>query len=116
MPHMVIEYTPLEKGHITDEDLMMAVHWAAVSTGIFEESAIKVRVKQYQSAFVGGRPDQFVHVTIYLIDGRDEEAKKRLTQTVHDRLASMFADYASVSVDARDLDRDVYTKSVPRGH
>ena len=115
MPHMVIEYTPPKDSEITDEDLMMAVHWAAVSTGIFEESTIKVRIKQFQSAFVGGRHDQFVHVTIYLIDGRDEETKKKLTQTVHDRLASMFADYASVSVDARDLDREVYTKSVPRG-
>jgi len=112
---MVIEYTPPKDSEITDEDLMMAVHWAAVSTGIFEESTIKVRIKQFQSAFVGGRHDQFVHVTIYLIDGRDEETKKQLTQTVHDRLASMFADYASVSVDARDLDREVYTKSVPRG-
>ncbi len=114
MPHLVIEYTPVKNSDITDEDMMTAVHWAAVSTGIFEERAIKVRVKQYQSAFVGGRHDHFVHVTIYLIDGRDTETKKMLTQTVHDRLASLFADYASISVDARDLDREVYTKSKPR--
>jgi len=115
MPHLVIEYMPTENSDVSDEDLMTAVHWAAVSTGIFEESAIKVRVKQYQSAFVAGRHDNFVHVTIYLIDGRDTETKKRLTQTVHDRLASLFVDYASISVDARDLDRDVYTKSKPEG-
>lgn len=114
MPHLVIEYTPDEKAEITDEDLMAAVHWAAVSTGIFEENAIKVRIKQYASAFVAGRLDTFAHVTIYLIDGRDNEIKKELTQTVHDRLASLFPDYASVSVDARDLDREVYTKSKPR--
>lgn len=114
MPHLVIEYTADAKAEITNEDLMVAVHWAAVSTGIFEENAIKVRVKQYTSAFVAGRNDTFVHVTIYLIDGRDNETKKRLTQTVHDRLTALFPDYASVSVDARDLDREVYTKSKPR--
>ena len=113
MPHLVIEYTSSDGIEITDEDLMTAAHWAAVSTGIFEESAIKVRAKQYASAFVGGRHADFVHVTIYLIDGRDNETKKILTQTVHDRLASLFPGYASVSVDARDLDREVYTKSKP---
>jgi len=111
VPHLVIEYTSTDDSQINEEDLMTAAHWAAVSTGIFNESDIKVRAKRYSSAFVGGRHAQFVHVTIYLIDGRDNDIKKKLTQTVHDRLVSLFPGYASISVDARDLDREVYTKS-----
>lgn len=112
MPHLIVEYAQDKAGTINHMDVMKAVHSAALSTALFAENAIKVRVKQYDAALVGGEPDSFVHVTIYLIDGRDRLAKKQLTSVVHTCIEELFGNCASVSVDARDLDRDVYTKSV----
>lgn len=111
MPHIVIEYTPHESNDFSVEHLMAEAHQAALATGLFDEAAIKVRVKAYDQALVGGRHALMMHVLIYLIEGRDAATKKALTQAVHDALEPLVPTYASVSVDARDLARDVYVKS-----
>lgn len=110
MPHIIIEHTKADKAIDTNR-LMQSAHDAALSTGLFSEDAIKVRVKPYDAALIGGQPGNFAHLTIYLIEGRDAATKKRLTQTLHQMLMVHFRDYQSVSVDARDLEKAVYTKT-----
>lgn len=111
MPHLILEYTDPPVGDLSDQELMHTLHTTALETGLFDETTIKVRLRRYDRAFVGGQSGDFVHVTIYLIDGRDKPTKKRLAVAVHDAMRSMFAGRGSVSVDVRDLDRDIYTKS-----
>lgn len=110
MPHLIIEHTKHE-GTTDTPTLMKAAHDAALSTGLFTEQAIKVRVKTYDAALIGGKPANFAHLTIYLIEGRDAATKKHLTETLHQMLLVHFGDYQSVSVDARDLEKAVYTKT-----
>lgn len=111
MPHLILEYTDPPADNLSNEEMMRALHAAALGTGLFDEATIKVRLRRYETAFVGGQPDGFAHVTIYLIDGRDKPTKKRLAITVHDAMRAAFSGHGSVSVDVRDLDRDIYTKS-----
>lgn len=110
MPHLVIEYTSTGETPSV-KDLMRKAHQAALESGLFEESAIKVRVKAYDAALVGGKEARFAHVLIYLIEGRDAATKKALTQAVHAALAPCFSGFQSISVDARDLEKAVYTKT-----
>lgn len=110
MPHFVIEYTAAENTP-SPTALMQITHDAAVSSGVFAESAIKVRVKSYDAAMVGGVEAKFAHVLIYLIEGRDAATKKALTEAVHAALAPCFNGFQSISVDARDLEKAVYTKT-----
>lgn len=114
MPHLIIEHTPLSEDQTALPDLMEAVHAAAFATGLFEESAIKVRAKQYDTALVAGQEDSFIHILIYLIAGRDTATKKRLAETIHRAVRDQFPAIASISIDVRDLDREVYTKSTTK--
>ncbi len=111
MPHLILEYTNPPAGGLSDQELMHTLHTAALETGLFDEPTIKVRLRRYENALVGGQSGDFAHVTIYLIDGRDKPTKKRLAIAVHDAMRSGFPDNASVSVDVRDLDGEIYTKS-----
>ena len=43
MPHIVIEYTPDESNDFSVEHLMREAHQAALASGLFDETAIKVR-------------------------------------------------------------------------
>ena len=111
MPHLIVEATEQTIEHLPNKELMQKLHDVAFATGLFDEKAIKVRVRGYETALIAGSPDEFVHVTIYLIDGRDKETKKRLASAVHDEVRDLCPNCASVSVDVRDLDREIYTKS-----
>ncbi len=115
MPHIIIEYCAAKSSSPNETDLMKSAHRAAVSTDLFDENAIKVRARQFDNVLIGGMPDSFAHVTIYLIDGRDKPTKKRLAQMMLSSLEEFFPDYASISVDVRDLDKAVYTKIQRRG-
>lgn len=111
MPHFVVERTTGGDAEPNVPALLAEIHKAAAATGIFDEKTIKVRVREYDEALVAGEPASFIHVTIYLIDGRDKPTKKRLASAIHDCLRHLCPDAVSVSVDVRDLDREIYTKS-----
>lgn len=111
MPHFIVERCSESAETIEATKVLQGLHEVAVSTGIFDEKTIKVRLREYDQAFVAGQSDSFVHVTIYLIDGRDKSTKKRLASAVHDYFRQTMSTVASVSVDVRDLDREIYTKS-----
>ena len=111
MPHLIVEATEQTLENVSNSDLMHKMHATALATGLFDEKAIKVRVRTYEAALIVGKPDQFVHVTVYLIDGRDKPTKKKLATAVHDEIRAICPNAASVSVDVRDLDREVYSKS-----
>lgn len=111
MPHIIIEYTPTEETPDKNK-LMRDFHDTAHKSGLFNEADIKVRSKAYDAALIGGEPAHFAHILVYLIKGRDETTKKALTGALHDKARSLFGGFQSVSVDARDLDKAVYTKSV----
>lgn len=111
MPHFVVERTKVGSTGPNVSTLSAEIHRAAVATGVFDEKTIKVRVQEFDEALVAGKPASFMHVTIYLIDGRDKPTKKRLATAVHDCLRGLSPEVTSVSVDVRDLDREIYTKS-----
>lgn len=111
MPHFIVERTAQGATGPSVSTLMAEIHKAAVSTSIFNEKTIKVRVREYDDVLVAGEPASFIHVTIYLIDGRDKPTKKRLATAIHDCLRRLDPEVISVSVDVRDLDSDIYTKS-----
>lgn len=109
MPHIILECTDIGKSSRTE--ILIALHEAALSTGIFEEKTIKTRMRRHEESLVGGNPAQFAHITVYLIDGRDALTKKRLATELHETVRRLLPDAESVSVDVRDLDREIYTKS-----
>lgn len=112
MPHLVIEYSRELEEEMPPANMMRLAHQIALESGQFGEDDIKVRLLPYDHAMVGGREDNFLHVSLYLLSGRDTLTKKALTLALEQAYRGKLPDAASVSADARDMDRESYSKSL----
>lgn len=110
MPHAVVEYSKSLEPSFEKAAFMKAIHDAMFASGEFGEKDIKIRLYPCDHALVAGKEQGFVHITIYLLSGRSKETKKKLTQGLLKVVQGLGLTVASVSVDARDLDREVYSK------
>lgn len=110
MPHLVIEYSEADFDTVLVEQMMFAVHKGALASGLFGEADIKTRAYACSHGLVGGKPGSFIHITVFLLSGRDQATQKQLATTLLDHMTA--ADFAphSLSVDCRDMDRAVYSK------
>lgn len=109
MPHCVIE-CPASIGAAVDFDLLVkAVHDAADSTGLFTPGDVKSRLTVYQHDLVGGRKDDYVHVTIGLLSGRTEAQKKALSRAVARAVCELLPHVHFISVEVRDFCLETYS-------
>ncbi|TNE66927.1 MAG: 5-carboxymethyl-2-hydroxymuconate Delta-isomerase [Alphaproteobacteria bacterium] len=110
MPHLVIEHSRDDDIEVLVPAMMNAAHRASLDSGLFDELDIKVRAYPCDHALVAGRDEKFIHVTVYLLSGRDDAAKKDLAMRVLDRIDDIVPPVASLSVDIRDMNRAAYSK------
>ncbi|WP_207796593.1 5-carboxymethyl-2-hydroxymuconate Delta-isomerase [Sphingomonas oleivorans] len=89
--------------------LVKTVHDAADSTGIFTPGDVKSRLKVYQHDMVGGRKDDYVHVTIGLLSGRTDDQKKALSSAVARAVCELLPNVHFISVDVRDFCLETYS-------
>ncbi|WP_373814358.1 5-carboxymethyl-2-hydroxymuconate Delta-isomerase, partial [Neisseria dentiae] len=84
------------------------------ASGQFEEDHIKVRARRYDDYLTGGSAAEgFVHLTLFLLDGRSEAVKHTLGQALSDavRQALDSAAGTQITVDTRDMVRATYAKT-----
>lgn len=112
MPHLVIEYSRELEEEMPPANMMRLAHKIAFESGQFGEDDIKVRPLPFDHVMVGGREDSFLHISLYLLSGRDTSTKKALTLALEQAFRKRLPDAASISVDARDMDRESYSKSL----
>lgn len=112
MPHLVIEYSSELESHTKVSAMMQAAHDAAVESGLFGVDDIKVRTYGCNHSLVGGKAASSVHITVYLLSGRDQPTQKALAETVLTHMKKLNLPLQSLSVDCRDMDRSVYTKEI----
>ena len=110
MPHLVIAYSQDIEQDYSIESIMNQTFLAAKESELFDPSRIKVRAKPYEYSLVGGVNKPFMHTTVYLLSGRDSEKKKKLATLVRDYQLKGLKDIDSITVDVRDLDKEVYQK------
>ena len=110
MPHIVIEYSAKDYAEDQVNAMMTTAHAAALASGLFAESDIKVRAYPCAHGLVAGKSLRFVHLTVYLLSGRDQPTQKQLAEKILAQMSSLELDAASLSVDCRDMDRAVYSK------
>ena len=116
MPHLVIEIT----GNIAvnQPELLAGANAALLASGEFKEPDIKSRCVVLQTYRQGteARNDGFIHATLSILSGRENPAKKALAEAVRDAIVAALPDNrgygVQVSVDVRDMQRDIYAKSV----
>jgi 5-carboxymethyl-2-hydroxymuconate isomerase len=108
LPHCIIEHAPT----IPNDELNQRVFAGAMASNLFapDGSDIKVRSIAYEYYQTGSKREDFIHVTIRILSGRNEESKMKLSHSVLEQLKSLSLSEASLTVEIVDIDRDSYAK------
>jgi len=110
MPHAVVEYSNGLEPYIDQKAIMQACHNSLLDSGQFGEKDIKVRLYACDYALVAGQGADFIHVTVYMLSGRTDAIKKDIASKLTAAIKCFALPVASLSVDVRDMNREVYSK------
>jgi 5-carboxymethyl-2-hydroxymuconate isomerase len=117
MPHAIIEYSGNIEEDVLSVDLCDLVHGLLIECGLFNVDDIKTRSYVADDFMVGekGQDGSFIHVTISLLEGRTSQQKKTLAQTILDSIAEAVEEADSISVDVREMAKEIYVKTRKEG-
>lgn len=112
MPHLVLEHSAE-----LPEDLISAtcnaLFDAVCANPVFVNTAsVKVRSVPCHNVRMGTKPETFAHLTVWMLSGRDEAAKKALATFLLNIMADRLPDVGALTVDPRDMMSETYAKRV----
>ena len=110
MPHMIIEFSHDLATAERIGNMMDAVHQAALSTGLFEEGHIKIRMIPVQYYRTGKSRDAFIHAQLRIHAGRNSEQKKMLSEAVLVSIRDQHWPVKRLTVEVVDMDRESYSR------
>jgi len=110
MPHLIIEFSQELASDERIGSMMDAVHQAAFSTGLFEESHIKIRMIPVQYYLTAKVRDSFLHAQLRILSGRSTEQKKILSEAVMASIRDQHWPVKRINVEVVDMDRDTYSR------
>ena len=110
MPHLIVEYS--RDLDFPVQPTLHSLHQVLAASGVFDAKDIKVRSREYSDYLVsGGREQGFVHLILFLLDGRSDDTKTALGQALASVMRQATAGHSvQISVDIRDIVRHTYTK------
>jgi len=108
MPHFIIECSKNILAQQPADVIMNAVYDAAVSTGLFADNDVKVRINSYEQYKLGEGKDSFLHIFASIMGGRTQEQKAHLSKSVIQKLAPLFADISFLSMNVSEFDPATY--------
>lgn len=113
MPHIIVEYTET-LSTVDVAELLFELHDDLAKKDTINIHAIKTRALPVQYTIVGdgNEPDKFIHITLKLLPGRDDELKKTMSQSLHDtaRKHCVRDETISLSVEVVDMHAESYIK------
>ena len=109
MPHFVIDCSANILRLNDPENTLQAIHKTAVSSGLFDEADIKVRLNPFEKDYlVGGKKDDFIHVFANIMEGRTTEQKANLSKQITTVLKDMFPEIPFIAINIRDFEKATY--------
>jgi len=111
MPHFIIDCSESILSFVDPNELMQSVYAAAESTGLFAKSGvggIKVRLRSYMHFTNVDAHEHFVHVFANIMEGRTQEQKKALSETVVRTLKRLLPAVHIISMNIRDFEKATY--------
>lgn len=113
MPHAVIEYSENITQEIQSFGVLDLIHGAMIKSSLFQAHDIKIRAYPARDVLIGnkGKNGRFIHVAVYLIEGRTTEQKQALTQDIFNILSNKMTGTDSITVDIRELEKSTYRKT-----
>lgn len=108
MPHFIIDCSENVIRLKSADDIMQEVFDAALSTGLFVESEIKVRINPFTYYNNGNSLDDFIHVFSYIMEGRDTDQKSKLSKVIVNQLNRILPEVPVISINIKDFEKATY--------
>ncbi len=119
MPHLTLEYSNNLPAPVDFGALFARLHATLAETGPFPLAQIKSRAVPLDVFRVGaGAPESvFVHLTVAILTGRDDEQRRRIGERLVQILREAFARAwderpCDITVDVREMPRATYAKAM----
>jgi 5-carboxymethyl-2-hydroxymuconate isomerase len=112
VPHCIIEYSQELDAEVEPSTLLSSVFYGALETGLFSENDIKVRALAFNHFTTGNLRQNFVHVTVKILSGRNLEQRKNLTQLILVKLNELFSNSISLTVEITEIEKESYAKNI----
>lgn len=116
MPHVILEYSD-NLTQFNPNQALLAINQALVeSSDSIQEEAIKSRAYPATHYVMGTQPENraFIHVSLYLLQGRDISTKQRISQNVIEILQNSLTEHpyleVQLTLNIMDMDTEVYAK------
>ena len=108
MPHFIIDCSQnMLKSH-SEHEIIQQVHASAISTKLFNQNDIKVRVNIFKKYSTGDKKEDFIHVFANIMEGRTVEQKANLSKTIVKDLALMFPSVPNIGTNVIEFERATY--------
>ncbi|WP_298893472.1 5-carboxymethyl-2-hydroxymuconate Delta-isomerase [uncultured Psychroserpens sp.] len=109
MPHFVIDCSENVLNLNAPDHTLLTVHQAAVTSGLFDEDDIKVRLNPFKENYiVGGKKQDFIHVFGNVMEGRTNEQKSKLSKLIVQQLKHIFPSIGFIAINIRDFEKVTY--------
>jgi len=108
MPHFVIDCSENVIRLKSADDIMQEVFNAAMLTGLFAESEIKVRINPFSYYNNGNSLNDFIHVFGYIMEGRNVEQKANLSKVIVTALNAVLPEIPVISINIKDFEKASY--------
>ncbi|ABQ06405.1 5-carboxymethyl-2-hydroxymuconate Delta-isomerase [Flavobacterium johnsoniae] len=105
MPHFIIDCSENVIRLKSADDIMQEVFDAALSTGLFTASEIKVRINPFSYYNNGNTLDDFIHVFSYIMEGRNDDQKGNLSKVIVTKLNSLLPQVPVISINIQDFEK-----------
>ncbi|WP_421765010.1 5-carboxymethyl-2-hydroxymuconate Delta-isomerase [Ekhidna sp.] len=108
MPHFIIHTSANTIRQDDEQAILQSVHDQAVSSGLFDENDIKVRLVPFEKSLVAGKTDNdFVHVFAYIMGGRSTAQKSKLSEAIVKKLDELF-NVENIAMNVYDFEPETY--------
>ena len=107
MPHFIIDCSENVLNQETPESIIQRVYDTASESNLFAKGDIKVRINPFKLYNVGDS-DGFLHVFGNIMEGRTEEQKLKLSQSVVSALKMLLPQIPFISMNVRDFEKSNY--------
>jgi 5-carboxymethyl-2-hydroxymuconate isomerase len=108
MPHFVVDCSQDILRLQEEEEIIRRLHEVALSSGLFDEREIKVRVNAFAVYATGNRREDFIHVFSSVMQGRSVEQRANLSRLIVGELVAMFPQVANIATNVAEFEKATY--------
>ena len=108
MPHFVVDCSQGILQIHGEESIITRLRRVVSSSGLFEESDIKIRIRPFRVYAAGGGREDFIHTFAWIMQGRSVEQRAALSKAIVSELAEMFPLLPRIAANIAEFEQATY--------